>query len=271
MSAIVPYYRSVRDLLQAASFSIDEYQREYKWERKHVDELLDDLTNKFQNSYTAGDVTKKVAEYEDYFLGSIIVTKREGKSFLVDGQQRVTSLTLLLIYLYRQAVDEGLPVAPDIAPLIFSSSYGEKKFNLDIPEREPVIRALFEGAEFAPDGHDESIRTMHARYSDIEDRDLAGELKEALPHFIYWLMGKVGLIEIATESDSHAYAIFETMNDRGKPLSPVDMLKAFLLAPISDADKRRLVNDNWKREVFGLISWGGNRIPNATPPASRPG
>ena len=261
MSAIVPYYRSVRDLLQAASFSIDEYQREYKWERKHVDELLDDLINKFQNNYAPGDETKKVAQYDDYFLGSIIVTKREGKSFLVDGQQRVTTLTLLLIYLYRQAIDQGLPVGPDIAPLIFSSSYGEKKFNLDIPEREPVIRALFEGTEFSPDGHDESIRTMRARYADIEDRDLAGELNEALPHFIYWLMGKVGLIEIATDNDRHAYAIFETMNDRGKPLSPVDMLKAFLLAPISDAEKRRLVNDKWKREVFGLISWGGEQDP----------
>lgn len=259
MSAIVPYYRSVRELLQAASFSIDEYQREYKWERKHVDELLDDLINKFQNSFTAGDETKAVENYEDYFLGSIIVTRRDGKSFLVDGQQRVTTLTLLLIYLYRKAVELDLPCAMDVAPLIYSSIYGVKKFNLDIPDREPVIRALFEGVTFAPDGHDESLQTMHARYSNIEDRDLAGELNGALPHFIYWLMGKVGLIEISTANDRHAYAIFETMNDRGKPLSPVDMLKAFLLAPIADPEKRRLVNENWKREVFGLISWGGEQ------------
>jgi len=257
MSAIVPYYRSVRDLLQAASFSIDEYQREYKWERKHVDELLDDLINKFQNNYAPGDETKKVAKYDDYFLGSIIVTKREGKSFLVDGQQRVTTLTLLLIYLYRQAIDQCLPVGPDIAPLIFSSSYGEKKFNLDIPEREPVIRALFEGQPFNPDGHDESIQTMHARYTEIVERDLVGELGAALPHFIYWLMAKVGLIEITSTNDAYAYAIFETMNDRGKPLSPVDMLKAYLLGPIDDPDRRKQVNQNWKREIYELISWGG--------------
>jgi len=261
MSAIVPNYRSVKQLLQAASFSIDAYQREYKWERKHVDELLEDLTAKFQSCFREGDEPKKVAGYEDYFLGSIIVSKREDKSYLVDGQQRVSTLTLLLIYLYRQATLLGLPVAADIAPLIFSNSFGEKKFNLDIPEREPVIRALFEGTAFSPDGHDESIQTMYARYSDIEDRDLAGELGETLTHFIYWVMAKVGLIEIATDNDSYAYAIFETMNDRGKPLSPVDMLKAFLLAPISDGDKRKAANDGWKREVFDLISWGGEHDP----------
>ncbi len=201
----------------------------------------------------------KVSGYEDYFLGSIIVSKRGGKSYLVDGQQRVTSLTLLLIYLYRRALDLTLPVSSQIEPLIFSDNFGQPKFNLDIPEREPVIRALFEDQSFNPDGHDESIQTMHARYSDILERDLEGELGLALPHFIYWLMAKVGLIEIATDNDSYAYAIFETMNDRGKPLSPVDMLKAFLLAPIGDASVRRTINQGWKREVHELISWGGEQ------------
>jgi uncharacterized protein with ParB-like and HNH nuclease domain len=259
MSTIVPNYRSVQMLLKDASFSIDEYQREYKWEKRNIDELLDDLFSKFLSCYRAGDETLKVANYEDYFLGSIIVSKRNGKSYLVDGQQRVTSLTLLLIYLFRRAGDLNLPVATQIEPLIFSDNFGQPKFNLDIPEREPVIRALFEDKPFNPDGHDESIRNMHERYSDILERDLEGELGEALPHFIYWLMAKVGLIEIATDNDSYAYAIFETMNDRGKPLSPVDMLKAFLLAPISDASMRRSINQGWKREVYELISWGGEQ------------
>jgi len=259
MSTIVPYYRSIQQLLKDASFSIDEYQREYKWDKKNVDELLSDICDKFLNCYHEGDETKKVADYEDYFLGSIIVSKRNGKNYLVDGQQRVTSLTLLLIYLYRKAMELTLPVASQIEPLIFSDNFGQPKFNLDIPEREPVIKALFQNELFNPDGHDESIQTMAARYADIVERDLAGELGQVLPHFIYWLMAKVGLIEISTDNDNYAYAIFETMNDRGKPLSPVDMLKAFLLAPITDAAKRRLANQGWKREVYELISWGSEQ------------
>lgn len=265
MSTITPHYRSVQQLLQSQSFSIDEYQREYKWEKKNIDELLGDLYEKFLGSYQEGHEAKAVAGYADYFLGSIIVTKRAGKSYLVDGQQRVTSLTLLLIYLYRTAKVSNHPLArsleSSLAPLIFSDNFGSPKFNIDIVERLPVIEALFHGQPFTPDGKDESIQTMYRRYRDIEERDLAGELGDALPHFAYWLMLKVGIIEIATDNDEHAYAIFETMNDRGKPLSPVDMLKAYLLAPVETEDKRRQANQTWKREVLRLISWRGENEP----------
>ena len=257
MSTITPDYRTIKDLLQSQSFAIDEYQREYKWDRDNIVELLTDLRGKFESCYQAGDLTTKVSTYDDYFLGSIIVSKRSGKNYLIDGQQRITSLTLLLIYLYRIAAAQRLPVSDTLSPLIYSDNYGEPRFNLDIPERLGVIRALFNGEAFNPDGHDESVQTMYARYQDIEAEDLAGELGPALLHFIYWLMNNVGLIEIATDNDSYAYAIFETMNDRGKPLSPVDMLKAYLLAPIEDPRQRRAANDTWKQQTLSLISWGG--------------
>lgn len=261
MSAINPHYRTVQQLLQSQSFAIDEYQREYKWGKENIDELLSDLQAKFFAHYKAGDETTGVSGYGEYFLGSIIVSKRNNKNYLIDGQQRVTSLTLLLICLYKSAQKSGLSVTQTLAPLIFSDNLGQPKFNLDIPERLPVIQALFEGQEFNPDGKDESIQTMYARYRDIELNDLFDELGQALPHFIYWLLTRVGLIEIATDNDSYAYAIFETMNDRGKPLSPVDMLKAYLLAPIVDQEARSLANRIWKQEVLELISWGGEHEP----------
>jgi uncharacterized protein with ParB-like and HNH nuclease domain len=261
MSTITPHYRTVQQLLQSQSFSIDEYQREYKWEKENIDELLSDLQAKFFNHYKPGDETPAVSGYGEYFLGSIIVSKRNGKNYLIDGQQRVTSLTLFLICLYRAAQSKGLPVVQTVAPLIFSDNLGQPKFNLDIPERLPVIKALFEGQPFNPDGKDESIQTMFARYRDIEENDLFDELGEELPHFIYWLLTRVGLIEIATDNDNYAYAIFETMNDRGKPLSPVDMLKAYLLAPIEAPEARQHANQTWKQQVLDLISWGGVHEP----------
>ena len=261
MSTITPHYRTVQQLLQSQSFSIDEYQREYKWERENIEELMCDLRDKFLSCYQEGDKTREVSSYEDYFLGSIIVSKRNSKNYLVDGQQRVTSLTLLLIYLHNAAKEQNLGVVGNLAPLIYSAPFGEPLFNLDITERLPVIEALFNNVPFNPDGREESIQTMYNRYQDIEQIDLVGELKNALPHFIYWLINKVGLIEIATDNDSYAYAIFETMNDRGKPLSPVDMLKAYLLAPIEDDARRRNANQIWKRQVLDLISWGSESEP----------
>ncbi|MEI7612229.1 MAG: DUF262 domain-containing protein [Betaproteobacteria bacterium] len=259
MSTIVPLYRSVKDLLNNQIFGIDEYQREYKWGRENILELINDLRAKFFSSYQEGHDTGKVASYEDYFLGSIIVSRRDNKKFLVDGQQRITSLTLLLIYLYHAAKAKYLPVVSQMATLIYSDNLGTPAFNLDIAERLPVIKALFDQAAYNPSSTDESIQNMHARYRDIEDEGLVEDLDEALPHFIYWLITKVGLIEILTDNDNYAYAIFETMNDRGKPLSPVDMLKAYLLAPVSDEAQRRNANLTWKREVLALISYGGDK------------
>ena len=184
MNAITPHYRTVQQLLQSQSFSIDEYQREYKWETKNVDELIVDLVDKFRAGYRDGDPTSAVANYDEYFLGSIIVSRRNGKNYLIDGQQRVTSLTLLLIHLYRLAADRGLPVMNTIAPLIFSDNLGERSYNLDIPERRAVIDALFHGAAFSSSGKDESVQTMYARYMDIEQNDLISDLGDALPHFL---------------------------------------------------------------------------------------
>jgi uncharacterized protein with ParB-like and HNH nuclease domain len=260
MSGITPQYLTIKKLLHARSFAIDDYQREYKWDSKNIAELVSDLQAKFQASYHDGDTPKSSSMYAEYFLGSIIVTKRmtgQGeKDFLIDGQQRVTSLTLLLIYLYRMAVDRGLNVAATIGPLIFSDNYGEPQFNLAVPDRLPVLRALYAGLDYNPDGKDESVRNIFARYQDILALDLAEELKNGLETFIYWLINKVGLIEITTEGNTDPYAIFETMNDRGKRVSPVDVLKASLLAPIEDDVQRAVANQAWKGTVQGLLSWG---------------
>ncbi|MGY1979950.1 GmrSD restriction endonuclease domain-containing protein [Nocardia gipuzkoensis] len=261
MSSIMPHYRTISELLRSRSFAIDEYQREYKWECRNIQELLSDLLGKFETSYRDGDSPKNVSDYADYFLGSIIVSQRGNKNYLVDGQQRVTSVTLLLIYLYRESKARDLSAATALEPLIFSDNFGELSFNLDITERVPVIRALFTGEHYNGDGKEESIRTILDRYRDIEDFQLAGELGEGLAPFVYWLIHKVGIIEIATVTDAHAYSIFETMNDRGRPLSPVDMLKAYLLAPIDSDDGRANANRAWKSTVLALTSWPADPDP----------
>lgn len=256
MSTITPHYRTVQQLLQSQKFAIDEFQREYKWEKKQVDELLDDLQGKFSSSFKHGEGPAAVANYDEYFLGSIIVSKRDGKNYLIDGQQRVTSLTLLLIFLYREAEKKGLPVQirQTLAPLIYSDNLGQMSFNLDVPERAALLDALFYAKEFNPGKADESVRNMLVRYNDIDQSDLSTELNDGLQNFIYWLLTKVGLIEIAATNDSDANEIFETMNDRGKPLSPVDMLKAFLLAPIHDPVHRNKANEIWRHQVLALAS-----------------
>ena len=99
MNEILGKAKTVREMLKGVKYSIDYFQREYKWRDKQIRELVDDLTSKFLEEYEPAHSRVKVAEYPHYFLGSIIISKKEGASYIVDGQQRLTSLTLLLILL----------------------------------------------------------------------------------------------------------------------------------------------------------------------------
>ncbi len=64
--------KAVRELLSGVKYGLDYYQREYKWQTKHVAELLDDLEDKFLSSYEKGHERFQVQYYAHYFLGSIV-------------------------------------------------------------------------------------------------------------------------------------------------------------------------------------------------------
>lgn len=248
--------KNVRELLSGAKYAIDYYQREYKWEQKQVGELLDDLTSKFEEDYEPGAERSDVEKYSHYFLGSIIISQKESVNFIVDGQQRLTTLTLLLIHLnhLQKELPEDQRVKVD--ELIYSARFGKKSFNIQVDERERCMNALFENGSFEADGEAESIVHLADRYQDITELFPNNLKGEALPYFIDWLIENVHLVEITAYSDSDAYTIFETMNDRGLSLSPIDMLKGYLLSFIEDPKKRTVCNDLWKKRVQEIADMG---------------
>lgn len=245
---------TIRKLLAGAKYAIDYYQREYKWQTKQVAELVDDLAGKFLESYEAGHERSAVADYGQYFLGSIIISHKDGQKYLIDGQQRLTSLTLLLIHLHRLLGD--VEQKAQVAELIFSQKYGKKSFNLDVPERTTCMESLYAGEPFDDSSAPESVRNIAARFADIEEQ-LPEEIQaEALAFFVDWLIENVHLVEITAYSDEDAYTIFETMNDRGLSLTPTDMLKGYLLANIDDADRRSAASRIWKERISALADLG---------------
>lgn len=246
--------KSIRTLLAGAKFAIDYYQREYRWESKQVDELLDDLTEKFLDSHEQGNDRSAVEKYGHYFLGSIIISDKDGQKFIIDGQQRLTTISLLLVYLHHQLPDAEQ--RGQLSDLIFSMKYGKRSFNLDVPERADCMDALFTGSPFDENGQAESIANILGRYRDIEERfpdDLRGD---ALPYFADWLIENVHFVEITAYSDADAYTIFETMNDRGLSLTATDMLKGYLLANITDGKKRIDASRVWKERIAALRKLG---------------
>jgi len=246
--------KTVRELLAGRKYSIDYYQREYKWHPKQVTELIDDLAAKFVESYEPVHEREAVAAYGHYFLGSIIVSDKEGQKFIIDGQQRLTTLTLLLIFLHHELQDEDQKRL--ITDLIFSQQFGKRSFNMDIPEREVCMDALYTGLDMVSDELSESVENVLGRYADISEYFPTDLREKALPYFVDWLIENVHLVEITAYSDGDAYTIFETMNDRGLSLSPADMLKGYLLANVSNPDERVHAEGVWKRRTRALQELG---------------
>lgn len=253
MREIIGNARTVRELLKGVKYSIDDYQREYKWQEKQIRDLVEDLSDMFLEEYQPSHPRSKVADYPHYFLGSIIISKKDTTSYIVDGQQRLTSLTLLLILLRNLQKDR--PKQVNVDELIFSEKWDQKSFNLHVDDRVPAMEALYEGQPFDISNHPESVQNLVQRYRDLENcfpPELRGD---TLPYFIEWLLESVHLVEITAYSDDDAYTIFETMNDRGLSLSPTEMLKGYLLANIAE-NKRTIANTRWRERIWQMNDVG---------------
>lgn len=261
MSTINSRTKTVRQLLSNVKYGIDFYQREYQWERRHIEELIDDLEGKFISSFNPTDDRARVQHYPHYFLGTIITVKEGNQNFIIDGQQRLTTLTLLLMVIHHMR--ENYDGIAEVRPLIFSESYGTKSFNINVPERNDCMKKLYESGQYdAVNHYDLSVRNLVARYDDIVELFPESLQDRALPYFVDWLIDNVDFVEIEAYSDDDAFTIFETMNDRGANLGPTDMLKGYLLANINDSNeemvhqKKTQASVVWKKRILELITVG---------------
>ena len=182
-----------------------------------------------------------------------MTAQRDGTRYLVDGQQRITTLTLLLIYLRKILADKYQQDRDALTPLIFSASYGQETFNLDVKERHDCMTAILRGREFDSTDRPVSVRNLWDRYQIIEQRFPHDDMgKDVLPYFTDWLKHRVIFVDIGAVDQDMALEIFETMNDRGLRLSNIDMLKSHLLARVQDEDSIRDLNDRWRQRVTEL-------------------
>lgn len=216
-------------------FTVDFYQREYVWERKQLEDLINDLSNAFLSCWQPEHTTENVRSYDPYFMGEVVLSTKAGeRSAIIDGQQRITTFTLLLIFMlhkYRNVPD--FPVA-EVQQAIYSSDFGAKRFNLDIDVRKPCMDALFKNGSYEPTDEDKiHVQRLVDRYNDIDDCWDERINENNVSSFAWWILGKVTFSKVWANSDDFAYVIFETMNDRGLPLTPVEMLRSFMLASIS--------------------------------------
>ena len=245
--------RTLKVFFTEHRYGIDFYQREYKWQREHVADLMADLLHEFNASFEPTHSRGQVARYGIYFLGSIILSSDDDETKIVDGQQRITTLMLLLIALMHAHPSED--ERAEIMSLLRTTEYGKRSYSVNVEERHECVEALFAGRSFHTDEPNLSVENMVARYSEIQ-KTLEDKLgSEEIAFFADWLLQRVMLVRIMASSGAEAYRVFETMNDRGLKITDSEMLLGYLLynAP---PESREPLHDKWRSRVNDLRPFG---------------
>ena len=247
---------SLGQLLAGASvFQIPDYQRPYSWTTTEAEQLLDDL------HVARDDALAPEAPDSGYFLGAVLLMEHAGREpdgsagdrgrDIVDGQQRIVTLTILLAVLRDLVADKGGSIEQIVHPLIWSGNGREAKPRVSLRGREgDFLRSNVQepGASiFMPsedDLTDGETRILAVR--EYLTAELFANSAVELEEFARYLEGSCHFAVITTQTVDRAHRIFFVLNERGRPLARNDILKAQLLGAI-DAGRRGRHTEAWER------------------------
>jgi hypothetical protein len=188
----VSYQVKKTGMLLEQRLAIPSYQRPYKWQQKHVNQLIDDvLTHQNKQSYRLGTVVLHRDKLNPAY---------EGELNIVDGQQRLLTLTLLCSVLDQSG-----------------------EFSTPLLEQSFASRVSINNLEH-------NAKVIENRLVGLNDNE-----RKSLLHFV---CNKCELIEVTLDDLSEAFQFFDSQNARGKALAPHDLLKAYHLREMMDATEK---------------------------------
>lgn len=253
-----------------SDFLIPDYQRPYAWDETQCQALWDDIfTFAFpDNNY------QKFEKNEEYFLGSIVTFKNENnKKEVIDGQQRLTTLMLLLRAFYAKfgnmQDDNSKSTMDRIAQCLWKTDeFGKAdlnvlKINSEVAtdnDKDEFLNILKSGAV------SKEHKSIYARNYSFFQQKIDAFLNEYPSYFAYLparILGNCILLPIEAESQDTALRIFSTLNNRGLPLSDADIFKAQFYKCYSTKNQKDEFIENWKdlEEKSGKIFRPLNGIP----------
>lgn len=218
-------------------YSIPDYQRPYSWEEEHVKQLFDDLYEFYKQKTD-----------ESYFLGSIVVIKKnpQPQADVVDGQQRLTSLIMLIAALTHFLSDENKADAKEYLQQPAKKSQNlaaQPRLTLRQRDRD-FFRKYIQDLEFDElkrltigqycknDAQKNIVRNARVLLDCIQDK-IHNDNADVFD-FLTFLVQKCCLVVVSTPSQKSAFRIFSVMNNRGLDLLPSDILKADIIGKIHD-------------------------------------
>lgn len=234
-------------------YQIPDYQRPYSWDKDNLSDLIDDLTNSYINNKS-----------ENYFCGSLVLVKNDkDKRFeIIDGQQRTTTFTIMAC-VFRDLYSDILEAKPkDYINNSIQDKYDENNRKLrfltderyQIDFEETVLKKIdFQETKYIEKNIPNNKYLQNAHYlKDFLNEEIAKNNLE-INDFITWFYENVVLTVITCPSPDSAIQIFNVLNDRGMPLSAIDILKSSLMQKLSDED-RKAFKSKWEEINFNLNS-----------------
>lgn len=243
----------ISNVLKTRRFRVPAYQRSYAWEAEHVEALLADINDAIK------------AKEKEYFLGSIVVTGPVDRRYeVVDGQQRLTTVSLLISAIRDKFRDQQDFEAETSIRNDFLANVDRKT-----KEREPKLvmnevdnelyqelledKSAIDVSRFPRQSHKRLLAAANCmrRYID-ELCEHASDSEEALHDWLDYLESNLKVILVTAPDDSNAFVIFETLNDRGLELAISDLLKNYLFH--RSGDKLEETKNRWLTMVATLES-----------------
>jgi len=222
------------------AFSIPYYQRPYAWTTEQAGELLNDFLD------ALGDENESVRELDPYFLGSIVLIKgKNPEAQVVDGQQRLITLTILLSVL--RALTDDVNVVGDLERFLVekgSSLLGTPdRYRLTVRARDQEFFETYIQARGGIDGLKQLNGSLTDSQVNFKDNALLfysrlGSLSEAQrQQLAQYVLNRCFLVVVWTPDMDSAYRIFSVLNDRGMDLSHADILKAEIIGQIPEVEQ----------------------------------
>ncbi len=268
---VSPDKQNLDQVFANTTYYIDFYQRQYKWDDVPVKRLLDDIFYKFGIEYTKYqesdiDLEKLTEKYSWYYLNTYVTNVIDGKRFVVDGQQRLTTLTLILIKLRHLSSLFKSDLKDWITNKIAGQSGFKKEFWMNHESHKTTMQSLF-NEDSDLDNIDTSSGitaiNMVKNYKIITsylDRELPE--KHKFENFVFYFLKRLVLINLNVEQ-TDVPMVFEVINDRGVRLKSYEILKGKLLGQIDKEELESLkLNELWENQVSKVNKYKEDEIDN---------
>ena len=251
---IIPDRQTVQSCLSKKTYFVDFYQREYVWSKNTVDILLRDIFYAFEISYEEHkdeELTEEVLElYNWYYMNVFITNKVNSKVYIVDGQQRLTTLTLIATKLYHLITDETLKDL--LKDCIFTKDmFKGNVFCIDNEKRKDVMESILDNVPYTEPIKNKTEETLLGRFKDvsrfIDEKQMDVDKLRA---FCMYFLRKLVMVELSVEKDDTPM-VFEVINDRGEALKPYEILKGKMVGLLSKNDTQAY-SEKWDKAMLQL-------------------